>query len=96
MKRKILNLKVTYKGILSILLVVVAVAFLIARFPDKLAQITGGDSGAIHGLSEKIYTIALILVMFILGISVVANPLVMGLILLAGASLIYHLVQKFR
>jgi hypothetical protein len=96
MKAKLLNLRVTYKLVLSILLVGTIVSFLIARFPEKIAAITNSDAGRIHGMAEKIYTVGMIGILGILGISVVANPLVMGLLVLTGATLIYHLIQKFK
>jgi hypothetical protein len=97
-KSKLLNFKVTYKGIFIALLVVTALAFLVARMPvaTKIGEMTGNDPNRIHGLGEKVYTVGMIALLVMLALAVVGSPLVMFLLLMVAASLVYHLIQKFK
>lgn len=96
MAKKILTIKPKSKTVLIALLIITLLGFIVARFPEMIANLTNQDSGKIHGIGEKIYTVGIILIIAILAISVIANPLVMVLLLATSASLVYHLIQKFK
>jgi hypothetical protein len=98
MKTKLLNLKISNRSMLIVLLIVTAVAFIIARFPELLMKVApNADPNKIHGAAEKIYTVGL---MAILGLIAVASfavvPLVGLLFLLMVATLGFHLFKKFQ
>jgi hypothetical protein len=96
-KSKILNLKITNRSILIVLLIVTAVAFVIARFPSLLNKVVpSADTGMIHLAAEKIYTIGLMAILGLIGfVSLAVAPLVAVLFFAMVATLGYHLYKKF-
>jgi uncharacterized membrane protein len=98
MTKKPLNIKITYRGVFTFLIIFVVIAWIISLpfTSTKVASMTGSDAGAVHGWAEKLYTIGMIALMVILGLSTMIVPIVGFGFFAIAVTLVWHLYRKFQ